>query len=284
MKKIFVLILILFVTQACAISAEVFSEKNRFGLKDDNGNVIIEPSYQKMIKLGDSSYIIRKRLKYGIISNTGEILVEPKYTHVDRFFDRYVKLGNTHRYGVFNDKGEALLKPEYTSIELLSDTMLLTLKDFKYGITDLEGAVILKNVFDDIYMPDDKTLRLQYKGKWFEIQQLSRTSLELPTDLKTLQDNPEYQLKKYDIGTTVGYSALTFTDYLIKMFSSVSPSHEETIDELLLSHGADTVSILLKMSWIPKYPFTFIRKYYTNLRTPNNGTLSNYKDKLRSTP
>ena len=39
----------------------VFSdEDNNFGLKDSAGNVIVEPEYKKMIKLGDS-WIIQKK-------------------------------------------------------------------------------------------------------------------------------------------------------------------------------------------------------------------------------
>ncbi len=283
MKKVISIIflsIIIFQTHT-AFSAEVFSCKNKFGLKDDFGQIIVSPIYEKMIRLGDDAYIIRKRNKFGIIKNNGEILVEPKYLHADRFFDKYVKLGNTNDYGVFNNKGETLLAPEYTSIELLSNDMLLTLKKYKYGITDFDGRTILRNVFDDIYMPDAKTLRVQYNGKWYEVQQLSSEKLELPEDLSTVRGNSNYKFSNYDVGTTVGYSALTFTDYLIKMFSSVSPAHEETIDELLLSHGADTVSILMKMSWIPKYPITFVRKYYSTFRTPNNGPLSVFRTKFK---
>lgn len=281
MKKVIFLILIILIQILPCFSDEIFSQKNKFGLKNDAEEIIIEPIYEKMIRLGDDAYIIRKKNKFGIINSCGEILVEPKYLHADRFFDKYVKLGNTNDYGVFNNKGETLLAPEYTSIELLSNNMLLTLKNYKYGITDFDGRTILKNVFEDIYMPDAKTLRVQYDGKWYEVQQLSSERLELPEDLSTVRGNSNYSFKNYDVGTTVGYSALTFTDYLIKMFSSISPAHEETIDELLLSHGADTVSTLIKMSWIPKYPLTFLRKYYSTFRTPNNGPLSALRDKLK---
>lgn len=282
MKKILFFILIILLNVMPVFSDEVFSQKKHFGLKNEIGEVVIEPVYEKMVPLGDDAYIICKRKKFGIISNTGEILIEPKYSHADRFFGKYVKLGNTNDYGVFNNKGDVLLKPEYTSVELLSSNMLLTLKNYKYGITDFDGRVILKNVFDDIYMPDANTLRLQYNGKWYEVQQLTQERFELPENMQALQQSGNYTFKTYDMGTTVGYSALTFTDYLIKMFSSISPAHEETIDELLLSHGADTVSTLIKMSWIPKYPLTFIRKYYSTFRTPNNGPLSALRDKVKT--
>ena len=64
----------------------VFSnkKKNLFGLKDKSGNVIVEPQYKKLIRLGNSSWIINKKNKYGLIDCSGNIIVEPKYRHVDR--------------------------------------------------------------------------------------------------------------------------------------------------------------------------------------------------------
>ena len=49
----------------------------------------------------------------------------------------------------------------------------------------------------------------------------------------------------------------------------------------MFSQGAETVNILIKFTWLPKYPFTFAKKYYNNLRTPNNGPLSNVKYGLK---
>jgi hypothetical protein len=84
-----------------------------------------------------------------------------------------------------------------------------------------------------------------------------------------------------DTGNFSGYSVLTFSDYLIKIVSSISPAHEETIDDLILSHGVDTVGILKKFSWIPKYPITFTKKYYARLRNPYSGPLADTRNRMK---
>ncbi len=48
----------------------------------------------------------------------------------------------------------------------------------------------------------------------------------------------------------------------------------------MLLQGADAVSIYLKLSWIPKYPFVFAKNYYNTLKNPNNGPLSEVKANL----
>lgn len=295
MRKIFTLTAIALLLSASCFAQDVIkgsisnnniktiSEKNRFGLQDPDGNIIVTPQYTKLIRLGDQAWIAQKRTKFGLISNTGEVLVPLKYRHTDRMTSKYAKFGNDNDYSVYNEYGESILPEKYTSVNMLFGGMFLTKKNYKYGIVDNTGKVVLENKFDDIYMPAPNIMRIQYNGQWFEIEQLAGTEFKLPDNIAEIKDDSNFKVTTFikDPVIASGYSAVTFTDYLLKVFSSISPSHEETIDELMFSQGADTVSILMKFTWLPKYPITFIKKYYNNLRTPNNGPLSDVKYELK---
>ncbi len=263
----------------------VFSNNKNtlFGLKDKSGNIVVDAQYKKLIRLGTSSWIINKKNKYGIMDSSGNILVEPKFRHVDRMMLKYVKLGNENDYGVYDEKGEIILPNEYMTINMLFGGMFLIKKNYKYGAADRNGNIILKPIFDEIYMPKPNIMRIEYNGQWYEIEQIAGGEIELPEDVKNIKENKNFKVTEFvkDPLTASGYSAVTFTDYFLKIFSSISPSHEETIDELMLSQGADTVNIFIKCTWLPKYPFTFAKKYYHNIRTPNNGPLSNVKSDLK---
>lgn len=264
----------------------VFSNNKNtlFGLKDKSGNIVVDAQYKKLIRLGTSSWIINKKNKYGIMDSSGNILVEPKFRHVDRMMLKYVKLGNENDYGVYDEKGEIILPNEYMTINMLFGGMFLIKKNYKYGVADRNGNIILKPIFDEIYMPKPNIMRIEYNGQWYEIEQIAGGEIELPEDVKNIKENKNFKVTEFvkDPLTASGYSAVTFTDYFLKIFSSISPSHEETIDELMLSQGADTVNIFIKCTWLPKYPFTFAKKYYHNIRTPNNGPLSNVKSDLKN--
>ena len=263
----------------------VFSNNKNtlFGLKDKSGNIVVDAQYKKLIRLGTSSWIINKKNKYGIMDSSGNILVEPKFRHVDRMMLKYVKLGNENDYGVYDEKGEIILPNEYMTINMLFGGMFLIKKNYKYGVADRNGNIILKPIFDEIYMPKPNIMRIEYNGQWYEIEQIAGGEIELPEDVKNIKENKNFKVTEFvkDPLTASGYSAVTFTDYFLKIFSSISPSHEETIDELMLSQGADTVNIFINCTWLPKYPFTFAKKYYHNIRTPNNGPLSNVKSDLK---
>ena len=290
MKRIFFLVSLILIWQNLTVNAAensyVFSNDNNktFGLKDINGTVLVEPVYRKMIILGDNAYIIQnKKYRYGMADKFGNILIEPKYRNADRVLGKYVKLGNIGNFGLYDENGKAVIPPEYDSLDVLFGGMLLTYKDYYYGISDFKGNVLLENKFDDIYMPKPNIMRIQYKGKWYEIEQVTAETLTLPKDITEISTNENYKVSDIIVstGAVSGYSVLTFTDYLIKMISSISPAHEAAIDELMLSQGAETVNILLKFSWLPKYPYTYIRNYYKTVRNPNNGPLSDMRIKLK---
>lgn len=301
MKKAFVILFLLIISTCSNVLANpseplkstismddevVFSNDKKnvlFGLKDKSGNIIVDAQYKKLIRVGNSAWIINKKNKYGMIDCAGNILVEPKFRHVDRMLGKYVKLGNENNYGVYNEFGEAIIPNKYMSVDLLFGGMFLIKKNYKYGVTDRNGKLILNTVFDDIYMPKPNIMRIQYNGQWYEIEQIVSGEFQLPDDVKNIKENSDFRVTKFvtDPITASGYSAVTFTDYILKIFSSISPSHEETIDELMFSQGADTVNIFIKCSWLPKYPFTFAKKYYHNIRTPNNGPLNNVKNELK---
>lgn len=301
MKKAFVILFLLIISTCSNVLANpseplkstismddevVFSNDKKnvlFGLKDKSGNIIVDAQYKKLIRVGNSAWIINKKNKYGMIDCAGNILVEPKFRHVDRMLGKYVKLGNENNYGVYNEFGEAIIPNEYMSVDLLFGGMFLVKKNYKYGVADRNGKLILKTIFDDIYMPKPNIMRIQYNGQWYEIEQIVSGEFQLPDDVKNIKENSDFRVTKFvtDPITASGYSAVTFTDYILKIFSSISPSHEETIDELMFSQGADTVNIFIKCSWLPKYPFTFAKKYYHNIRTPNNGPLNNVKNELK---
>ena len=282
MKRILLIALLIIQTTAFA-NPTVFNDNDKFGLKDESGNVIVEAKYKKLIRLGEKGWIIQSRTKFGVMGDDGKILVEPKYTYADRMLGKFVKLGKGDRYGIFDEMGFAVLPVEYSSIDLLYGGMFLTCKNYKYGITDFNGQLILENIFDDIYMPKPSILVLVYNGKKYEITNVSRSELTLPSDVRYIQDDSDFKITELinKPAVTTGYYSVSATNYLLKIFSSISPAYEQTIDELMFSQGADAASVIMKCSWIPKFPVVYAKQYYKTLTAPNNGPLSGVKTNLK---
>lgn len=263
----------------------VYSQKDKYGLKDKNDNVIVKPEYSKLIRLGEKAWIIQKKNKFGLMDCNGNILIKPKYAHVERMFDKWVKLGNTNDYGLYDELGNVVIPPKYSLIEPLFGHKFLTCRKYKYGVYSESGKKLIDNKFDMIYTPNPNSMKFRYNNRWFIIEKISKDeALKLPDDIvKVKLDNEEFKLMEVvkNTGVGAGYSVVSFTDYLIKIVSVLSISYEDTIDELMLSKGADTVSILKQMTWLPKFPVVYAQKYYFNFKNPSNGPLNFVKGELK---
>ncbi len=282
MKKIalIVLCLLFFSVNAQTVT---YLENKKFGLIDDTNNTkITEAKYSKLIRLKDSAYLFMYKNKFGIIDNQGNIIVEPVFNSAERLAGRFAKLGKGGKYCVYDEKGNLILGLEYSSISLLYGQMFLVQKNYKYGLVSYNGDIILAPIADDIYMPKSNIIRISYENEWYEIENVKQDILTLPMDMDDInkQGLKVTALIQKPIAAT-GYGLVSFSDYFIKLFSSISPSYEQTIDELILGHGADTANILIKSTWLIKFPYVYGKNYINNLKAPNNGPLSDVRANLK---
>ena len=264
---------------------KVYSENNKFGLQTENEQKITQPDYQKLIPLGENGvWIAQKKGRYGLIDNDGNVIVPLKNFQVERVFAKYAKLKNISGWGLYDDNGKNIIPHKYSAIDPLFGKMFLVTKNYRYGIVNYEGKMLLNNYFEDIYMPDPNTIRLKYNGEWYEVKKLEDGNFDLSNDSEEININNNRFSITHILGTTAvasGYSVVTTTDYSLKILSSISPAYEETIDELMLSKGAEAITIFTKFSWLPKFPFIYAKKYYQNIRNPYNGPLSKIKAGLK---
>ena len=196
---------------------------------------------------------------------------------------KFVKLKNGKGYGLYDEFGNTIISQDKDSIELLFGGMFLVNRDYKYGVVDLEGKQLIDYVADDIYMPKPNIMRVKYQGEWYEIEQVTASTLTLPSDVKNIKENDEFKITKLITSPVAAskYSLITTADYSIKIFSSISPAYEATIDELMLSQGAEAVSIFMKIGWLPKFPIVYLKNYFKILRNPANGPLSKMKEEIK---
>ena len=287
MKKIILIVISLLIMPFAAAEDIItipYASGNKFGLIRGEEK-ITEAIYSKLIRLGDTAWLFLKKGRYGIIDNDGNILVEPKFSSAQRFVGHYAKLGFGGLFAIYDNHGKLIVDREYTSIDILYGRMFLVCKNYKYGLISFDGDILLAPIADDIYMPKPNILKILYDGNWYEIEHIGKETMQIPSDIAELSLNQS----EFKITTIVqnpvisaSYGVVSMSDYMIKLFSSISPAYEKTIDELILEHGADTASILIKFSWLAKFPFVYSKNYYRTLVAPNNGPLSDVKSSLKN--
>ena len=288
-KSAFILISLFLTVQIVFADISVYSENSKFGLKS-NTDIVTPAKYKKLVRLGESAWIFQQKTKFGIIDNNGNIIIKAKYDQAERVIGKYVKFRKGSYYCLLDENGNDILadsaesKPNmFSSIDLLPGGLIVSSKHHKYGLHSFNGNTNLEHLFDDIYMPDKDTLVVVYGGKPLEFKR--QNSNDSPFNFVFVDDLKEQDIKLGDLASSplaaTGYYSITFTDYVLKIISSISPAYEETIDDLMFSQGADTVSVLMRFSWLPKFPFVYARNYYYNVTDPTNGPLNKAKKNLR---
>lgn len=147
-------------------------ENGKWGVMDTKQNIIIQPSYEEMIIIPDSSktiFICQDNVNYGTGTYTSKAVnqknetlfgnydkVEVIYNHDKNnnvWYEKNVlKVQKDGKYGLINLDGKVLVEPIYESIESVKGTTnsLVTVKDGKKGLIDNIGAVIIENNYLDI--------------------------------------------------------------------------------------------------------------------------------------
>ena len=190
MKKVFAVILaIVVIIMSVFIIKGVFSREqsnggitsktyfasykdNKWGVIDENGNTVIDPSYEEMIIIPDNKTDVFL-CTYDVNYDTGEYNTKALNSKNEEIFtdynkieaiqnsdennelwyeDNVLKVQKDGKWGTINNQGKELLKIEYDSIEPIKGikNALLIRKDGKYGVADNEGKIILDVAYTEI--------------------------------------------------------------------------------------------------------------------------------------
>ena len=125
MKRIvFAFIFFFFALQNVFADVEIYSKNNKFGLKE-GAKYITEASYKKLVKLGNTAWIMQEGSKFGIMHDSGKVILKPQYNRAERVLGKYVKFAKGDKYGIFDEMGFEILPVEYSSIDLLVSLSLI---------------------------------------------------------------------------------------------------------------------------------------------------------------
>ena len=108
-----------------------FSYYQHYGLMDRNGEVIVEPKFDRIL---DSCRQESDVIRVGIFYTYG--------------FNRQTKEPSTYlrtKWGLLNSKGEFILEPEYKQIGVSDDCRILTIQhmDGEFEVVSVDGEVIV---------------------------------------------------------------------------------------------------------------------------------------------
>lgn len=151
---------------------------NKWGVINSSGNYVIDPIYDNMLIIPDSSkavFICQRDVdyengtykSYAINDKSKELFTSYDSVEAIQNIDKYkqvfydtnvLKVSKDGKYGLINFNGKELLGCKYDSIEPLSyvKNSFITVMDNKKGLVDNGGNIIIDNLYADIKGLTDK--------------------------------------------------------------------------------------------------------------------------------
>lgn len=227
-------------------------ENDKWGVIDNKGNVIIEPTYDEMITIPDKQKAIficayditDEGYKTKVVNEKNEQLFS-EYGIIEAidnydsksnvwYEDNVLRIKSNNKYGLINFKGEKILNTEYDEIYSLKGVKnsLIIKKDGNIGICNNYGNVIADTIYKDI-----KSLGSNYENGYIIVTTENKYGV-IGID-KSIIMEPVYEGIKY-IGSNEFYSIkVADKEYLFD--STTKATSQVGYDEIVNITGENVI-------------------------------------------
>ncbi|TNE82190.1 MAG: WG repeat-containing protein [Bacteroidetes bacterium] len=126
----------------------------KVGIVSLNTGKTIVPPYYYHVNDVDNLFIVKDRMKSGIIDTSGNVVLEPSYDRIYKLNygrkkdeDQLFSISDGKQYGVFSLEHGLILKPSYDNISMLNNRYIVTGVGNLHGLYTLDGKQLLAEEF-----------------------------------------------------------------------------------------------------------------------------------------
>lgn len=144
----------------------------KFGIVDDNDNIIIDPIFERVLPFGDGLIKVSYKGKLGLINNDGLVSVNPIYDSLFRcaFDPNLIQVSLNNKKGIINSRGEIVVPLLFDDVLLSGKDKVIVRSQDKYGVVTfgLEEIIPCKyaNIYhlkNDIFIATDAKINYIFK-------------------------------------------------------------------------------------------------------------------------
>lgn len=145
-----------------------FKENNKYGYKDENGNVIIEPKYDYADKFQHDLANISLTNKVALIDRTGKIVIPfGIYDIIYSFREGMAMVSKSKKFGFIDITGKEKIPCSFDEADFFRNGLSTVKKNNKEGIIDTSGKAIVPIVYEKIIqMQAFNLIKVKLNGKW----------------------------------------------------------------------------------------------------------------------
>ena len=151
----------------------VFVEREKYGLKDSNGNTLIPPNYSSIVYLVRNLLVVKNGYYFALFDIKGNPLTDFKYSNITCSEDGSIQATRNNKIGGLDDTGN-----EISNVKHFNGGCLLSSFD-TYSVINGEKEVIIPSGYSKIELLDNDGLFALWKGEKVAIGNCSNEKTEL---------------------------------------------------------------------------------------------------------
>lgn len=222
---------------------------NKWGVINQEGNIVIEPSYQEMITIPDKTKDIFICM-YNINEETGEYETKALNSKNEEIFTDYeqievlenfdkndniwfeegvLRVKKNGKYGLIDLDGKEILPCEYDEITTLNgiENSLILTKDGKKGLANDKGSIIIEPLYKEIINLGETYkegyITIDEQGKYGLISTTKKQILENKFDeIKQIYLNSYYIVKENGVDKIINSSGEQILENLVNQVQSAT--------------------------------------------------------------
>ncbi|MDP4208103.1 MAG: WG repeat-containing protein [Bacteroidota bacterium] len=180
-------------------SFKTFEKQNKWGVKDQQGRVIIKPKYDLLAFVRSGIIYAKLQGKKGLIDLNEKIVIPfGKYNEIYSFQNGRAIVKKNKLSGVIDQNAKEIVPCIYKSADYFRFNLCnVTNIHNKQGIIDISGAVVVPIIYDKLIdMWDVGMLKAKKNGKWGCIDYHNEELIEFNYDFITRPSNEMIAVKQ----------------------------------------------------------------------------------------
>jgi len=142
----------------------ILSKNNKSYIYNYIDDKIINNKYIDYNYIGNGNYSVsNENNKYGLIDENGNILVDFNYEFITGYKDEYISIKKNNKYGIINENQNINIEAIYDDIILIDDKIYSYKLEGKYYFNSYDEKLSNKKTYDFVYVTDSAILVISDK-------------------------------------------------------------------------------------------------------------------------
>jgi hypothetical protein len=127
----------------------LMSVSAKYGYINQNGDTVIEPTYDKAFAFVKGLALVEKDGKYGFINKNGEVVIPLIYDSLSQFSEDLSVASLDKKYFLINKRGNRISSKNYDFLDDFSEGLAKFTENGKFGFIDKAERIIIRPIYQD---------------------------------------------------------------------------------------------------------------------------------------